>query len=119
MYVNMPYIAPILAQKGDRDGGIEKNGECKKDCNLPGRGRAQGGEAPGFNVGHLDGRIHSESASPVLKAPSEKGGEAMRGDGGIYPRGNVLWIAYSFRGQPFRESAHTSDEKVARKLLKA
>jgi integrase len=43
----------------------------------------------------------------------------MRGDGGIYPRGNVLWIFYSFRGQIFRESAHTSDEKVARKLLKA
>jgi integrase len=31
----------------------------------------------------------------------------------------VLWIFYSFRGQIFRESAHTSDEKVARKLLKA
>jgi hypothetical protein len=43
----------------------------------------------------------------------------MRGDGGIYSRGNVLWIFYSFRGQIFRESAHTSDEKVARKLLKA
>lgn len=43
----------------------------------------------------------------------------MRGDGGIYPKGNVLWIFYSFRGQIFRESAHTSDEKVARKLLKA
>ncbi|HEY2922034.1 MAG TPA: site-specific integrase, partial [Candidatus Binatia bacterium] len=42
----------------------------------------------------------------------------MRGDGCIYPRGNVLWIAYSFRGQMFRESAHTTDEKVARKVLK-
>jgi integrase len=42
----------------------------------------------------------------------------MRGDGSIYWRGNVAWIAYSFRGQMFRESAHTSDEKVARKLLK-
>ena len=42
----------------------------------------------------------------------------MRGDGCIYPRGDVLWIAYSFRGQMFRESAHTSDEKTARKLLK-
>lgn len=43
----------------------------------------------------------------------------MRGDGGIYQRASVLWIFYSFRGQIFRESAHTSDEKVARKLLKA
>ena len=42
----------------------------------------------------------------------------MRGDGSIYSRGNVLWIAYSFRAQMFRESAHTSDEKVARKLLR-
>ena len=26
----------------------------------------------------------------------------------------MLWIAYSFRGKMFRESAHTTDEKVAR-----
>ena len=42
----------------------------------------------------------------------------MRGDGTIFLRGNVLWIAYSFRGKSYRESAHTSDEKTARKLLK-
>lgn len=42
----------------------------------------------------------------------------MRGDGNIYLRGNVYWIFYSFRGQMYRESAHTSDEKTARKLLK-
>jgi len=29
-----------------------------------------------------------------------------------------LWIAYSFRGKSYRESAHTSEEKAARKLLK-
>lgn len=28
-----------------------------------------------------------------------------------------MWIAYSFRGKSYRESAHTSDEKAARKLL--
>ena len=33
-------------------------------------------------------------------------------------QGNTLWIAYSFRGKMFRESAHTTDEKTARKLLK-
>jgi len=42
----------------------------------------------------------------------------MRGDGCIYPRGNVLWLAYSFRGKTYRESAHTTDEKVARKVLR-
>jgi hypothetical protein len=42
----------------------------------------------------------------------------MRGDGTIFQRGNVLWIAYSFRGKSYRESTHTSDEKIARKLLK-
>jgi len=42
----------------------------------------------------------------------------MRGDGCIYSRGNMLWIAYSFRGKMFRESAHTTDEKVARKVLR-
>jgi integrase len=42
----------------------------------------------------------------------------MRGDGGIYWRGTVLWIFYSFRGKMYRESAHTSDEKVAGKLLR-
>ena len=42
----------------------------------------------------------------------------MRGDGTIFSRGNVLWIAYSFRGKSYRESTHTGDEKAARKLLK-
>ncbi len=42
----------------------------------------------------------------------------MRGDGSIYLRGNVYWIAYSFRGRMFRESAHTSDDKTAGKLLR-
>ena len=52
------------------------------------------------------------------EAACQKGGAVMRGDGNIYTRGNVYWIFYSFRGQMFRESAHTSDEKAARKLLK-
>ena len=42
----------------------------------------------------------------------------MRGDGSIYARGNILWIAYSFRGRMFRESSHTNDEKIARRLLR-
>jgi integrase len=42
----------------------------------------------------------------------------MRGEGSIFQRGRIWWVAYSFRGKPFRESAHTEDEKAARKLLK-
>lgn len=53
-----------------------------------------------------------------LDEAGRKGSAAMRGDGSIYPRGNVLWIAYSFRRQIFRESSHTDDEGKARKLLK-
>ena len=74
----------------------------------------------GVDGGAHPGYVDAVLAEPPQEAPpAEKGGAAMRGDGGIYPRGNVLWIFYSFRGQIFRESAHTSDEKVARKLLKA
>jgi integrase len=42
----------------------------------------------------------------------------MRGDGSIFQRGRIWWIAYSFRGQTFRESARTDDQAKARKLLK-
>jgi cystathionine beta-lyase/cystathionine gamma-synthase len=42
----------------------------------------------------------------------------LRGGGQYFQEGNVLWIAYSFRGKSYRESAHTSDEKAARKRLK-
>ena len=58
------------------------------------------------------------AVTDYLKRSPEKAGREMRGDGCIYPRGNMLWIAYSFRGKMFRESAHTTDEKVARKVLR-
>jgi integrase len=41
-----------------------------------------------------------------------------RGDGRVYLRGKTLWISYYLRGKNFRESAHTGDEKQARKFLK-
>ena len=41
-----------------------------------------------------------------------------RGFGGIYRRGGVLWIRYSFRGQKFRESSGSTDEAKALQLLK-
>ena len=42
----------------------------------------------------------------------------MKVEKGIYWRGGVLWIHYSFRGQTFHESAHTDDVIKARKLRK-
>jgi len=42
----------------------------------------------------------------------------MRGDGRIFLRGSTWWCCYYLRGEQFRESAHTSDEKEARKFLR-
>ena len=41
----------------------------------------------------------------------------QRGTGSIYPRGKMLWIKYTRNGKPYREPAHTDDEKKAQKLL--
>lgn len=41
-----------------------------------------------------------------------------RGLGGVYQRGNVWWVYYSFRGTPFRESSHSTRQSDAVKLLK-
>jgi hypothetical protein len=38
--------------------------------------------------------------------------------GSIYKRGNSLWIKYYRAGKPYRESAKTSKESEARRLLK-
>src|SRR3990172_1755054 len=109
------YMAYAVGSPLKGDNGDEKNNNLLGGEDHPpaqaqraGRGSVNGGaDTPGCR------RVHE--APP---ARGEKGGAAMRGDGSIYSRGNVLWIAYSFRGQMFRESAHTNDEKVARKLLK-
>jgi hypothetical protein len=42
----------------------------------------------------------------------------MRGDGSIFLRGRIWWIAYSFRGHPYQESSKSPDERVAKKLLR-
>ena len=42
----------------------------------------------------------------------------MRGDGQVYLRGNTYWMVYWLRGERFRESAETCDEKQARKMLR-
>jgi len=38
--------------------------------------------------------------------------------GRVFKRGSVYWIAYSYRNQEYRESAHSESEAAARKLLK-
>ena len=36
-----------------------------------------------------------------------------RGDGGIFLRGRTYWIRYSYRGEPQRESSHSTNPEVA------
>jgi integrase len=42
----------------------------------------------------------------------------MLGTGGIYKRGSTFWIHYSHRGELFRESSNSTEEKDAVRLLK-
>jgi integrase len=41
----------------------------------------------------------------------------VRGQGSVYLRGTIYWIRYSWHGKEFRESAETTDENKARKML--
>ena len=90
----------------------------QKDHDLSRPGDAPTSAAHGAGRAGIDGRADTAGLGRVHEATTQKGGAIMRGDGCIYPRGNMLWIAYSFRGKMFRESAHTTDEKVARKVLR-
>jgi integrase len=108
--------SPLKGESGDG----KENGQGEKDYDLPGRDRTHRDQGIGMEGPGVDGGIYPACAGRVHEGQgSQEGWCQMRGDGGIYSRGNVLWIFYSFRGQIFRESAHTSEEKVARKLLKA
>jgi integrase len=42
----------------------------------------------------------------------------QRGLGGVYRRGTIWWVYYSFRGTPYRESSGSPVRTVALKLLK-
>ena len=55
-----------------------------------------------------------------MKQNEQEQPEAKRrhGAGRVFPRGSVLWIAYSLRGREFRESAKTDDPKKAERFLK-
>jgi hypothetical protein len=42
----------------------------------------------------------------------------MRGDGRIFRRGRIWWVAYSRNGREHRESSRSTDEDVAARLLR-
>lgn len=42
----------------------------------------------------------------------------MRGDGSVFLRGRFWWIAYSWHGHLYQESAKSEDKRVAQKLLR-
>jgi len=51
--------------------------------------------------------------------PSEKATRRARGSGSIFKNGSaVYWIKFHDRGIPRRESSHSTDHRVAEKLLK-
>ena len=60
-----------------------------------------------------------DSAPSFQPDRSQTGGKhKRRGLGGIYLRGPVWWIYYSFRGKPYRESSHSKLRNDAIKFLK-
>jgi integrase len=42
----------------------------------------------------------------------------MRGDGCLFQRGRIWWIAYSWRGHSYKESSGSPDQREAQKLLR-
>src|SRR6266511_2381787 len=94
-----------------------ENGD-EKDNHLLGRGDHSPVEVQGVGRGAVDGGAGSPRGRGVPEAPPEKGGAAMRGDGSIFLRGKIWWIAYSFRGRPYQESSKSTDERAAKKLLR-
>src|SRR6516162_1138925 len=92
--------------------------ENKENDDLHGRGRAHAAQVPCPRRRHLDGGTHTPSGGGVLEAPSQEGGEAMRGDGCLFQRGRIWWIAYSWRGHSYKESSGSPDQREAQKLLR-
>src|SRR6266550_7348294 len=109
--MSMIHIPCILFPEG-------RSHDAQKNHDLPRAGDARTSALHGARREGIDGRAHPARGDRLFEGSPEKAGSQMRGDGCIYPRGNMLWIAYSFRGKMFRESAHTTDEKVARKVLR-
>ena len=72
-----------------------------------------------LNLGHVPQPAQSGSALPSLSDGVQSHGNNKRhGLGGVYQRGSVWWIYYSFRGKPYRESTHSKIRNEAIKLLR-
>src|SRR5262245_11800563 len=54
---------------------------------------------------------------PAHQSECRRGGRTMRGDGRIYQRGGVYYIAYSIGGREFRESTGSRDVGDAQRRL--
>jgi integrase len=112
--MSLEYIPCILVSKG---GTVDAH---QKDNDLSGTGDARTTPVARLRGEGLDSRAYPArgDAIPEGSPIEQKARPEMRGDGNVYLRGNVYWFFYSFRGKTYRESAHTTDEKAARKLLK-
>src|SRR5262245_31951159 len=42
----------------------------------------------------------------------------MRGNGRVFQRGAVWWVSYYHRGKELRETSHSTDQRVAERLLR-
>ena len=114
---------PHLQLERDGNGKHKKNGKGEKDDDLSGRERARGGQALRGSVADLARGADAGGVGSVFEGPVEKeGGAAMRerGSGSVFdkPGSRFKWISYSFRGKAYQESSKSTDERVARKLLR-
>ena len=83
--------------------------ECAKEFPMP----------ECLNLGHVPQPAQSGSALPSQSDGVQSHGNNKRhGLGGVYQRGSVWWIYYSFRGKPYRESTHSKIRNEAIKLLR-
>src|ERR1051325_7129686 len=94
-------------RRSDHDGN-----ETDDNAHLPGRGGSDAAQAPRRGRAGIDGGTHTPGDRRISDAPStrsEKGGAEMRGDGSVFLRGRIWWIAYSFRGKLYQESSKSPD----------
>src|SRR4051812_33316044 len=98
--------------------GIQKEAEHPRSDPAPARKRAGSDGDGGGPMGTQrakNQRTRGPSSDLALQAqPFTEEEEAMkkraRGMGGVYQRGHIWWLYYSFRGRPYRESSSSTKE---------
>ena len=123
--LKVAYIYDSLSpssRKGGDNGKHKKNGKGEKDDDLSGRKRARSGQALRRSVADLAGGVDTPGVGSISQGPIEKGGAAMRerGSGCIFdkPGSRFKWISYCFGARLIKNPRRSTDEKVARKLLR-